>query len=222
MKDSSFNADINEAESGNIAEILKDIDQIETLASRLENRGGESGEHVRRISSITKYLLTKTPIGKDIAPGAVELITVGARLHDIGKLMIPEAILNKPGKLTPEEYEVVKTHTILGAEIIKKIPGFTSHPAFEYVYDIVRHHHERWDGRGYPDGLKGDEISVWVQAVSLSDVYDALVTRRVYKNAFGYDKAMQMIADGECGDFNPETLKQFFHVEQKLRKFYEF
>lgn len=221
MRDSLFNTGINEEESGDIAEILKDIDRVETLAARIENRGGESGEHVRRISSITKYLLTNTPLGKDITPDAVEQITVGAMLHDVGKLMIPDAILNKPGKLTPEEYEIMKTHTIRGAELIKKIPSFVSHPAFDYVYDIVRHHHERWDGRGYPDGLKGDEISVWVQAVSLADVYDALVTRRVYKNAFGYGKAIQMIADGECGAFNPEMMTHFLDVEQAFRKFYE-
>lgn len=193
---------------------------ISALATAIEFRSGESGEHVRRISEITRYLLTHTPLGEGISEDAVEQISVAAILHDVGKIAILDSILNKPGKLTPEEYEIMKTHTVQGAQLLERIPQLKSQPIFRYAYDIARHHHERWDGGGYPDGLKGEEISVWTQVVSLADVYDALVSKRVYKEAFEFDEAVQMIVEGKCGAFNPEMIQYFLRAERELRKFY--
>ena len=202
-------------------DILQGVDRVETLAAKIVMHQGEFGEHVRRVREITKYLLTNTPVGENITPDIVEQVDMGVILHDIGKLVIPKPILKKTGKLTREEYEIMKMHTICGTELLKQIPHFESHPAYERVYDIVLHHHERWDGRGYPDGLKGNEISFSVQVMSMADVYDALVAKRVYKDASEYDKTVQMMADGECGEFNPEMLQYFLDAEPVLREFYE-
>ena len=127
-------------------------------------------------------------------------------MHDVGKIAISDAILNKPGKLTQEEYEIMKTHTIKGSEILDLIPQFKDNRMYQYAYDICRHHHERWDGKGYPDGLKEEEISIWAQVVSIADVYDALTTERVYKSAIPVEEALETIRTGKCGQFNPELL----------------
>lgn len=197
------------------------VSTIEALATAIEFRSGESGSHVRRISDITRYLLGHTELGRGLRPETVERIANASILHDIGKISIPDAILNKPGKLTKEEFEIMKTHAAIGAELLERIPQLQGQEVFRYAYDIARHHHERWDGKGYPDGLKGDEISIWAQVVALADVYDALVSKRVYKDALGYDEAVQMIARGECGTFNPELIEIFLRVEPELRKLYK-
>ena len=194
---------------------------IESLSTAIEFRNGESGEHVRRIHDITRYMLEHTSLGAGMSPEDIDAIALAAIMHDVGKIAIPDAILNKPGRLTPEEFEIMKTHTIQGAQMLERIPQMRELGAYRYACDIARHHHERWDGRGYPDGLKGDEISIWAQIVSLADVYDALVSKRVYKDAFGREKALRMIRDGECGTFNPELLECFFQVEQELRYLYQ-
>ena len=183
---------------------------IEALATAIEFRSGESGEHVRRISSITRYLFQNTSLGEGLPGDTIEQIAMASILHDVGKITISDAILNKPGRFTKEEYEIMKTHTTQGALLLERIPQLRGQATFRYAYDIARHHHERWDGGGYPDGLKGDEISLWAQVVSLADVYDALISRRVYKEAFGREKALQMIGNGECGQFNPKMLRCFF------------
>ena len=134
---------------------------------------------------------------------------------------MPDAILNKPGRLTAEEFEIMKSHTVQGAALLNRIPQLRRHRACRYAVDIARHHHERWDGRGYPDGLKGDEISLWAQVVSLADVYDALSCKRVYKDAFPREQVLEMIRDGACGVFNPELLRCFFMVEEKLSRIYQ-
>ena len=133
-------------------------------------------------------------------------------MHDVGKISIPDRILNKPGRLTEEEFEIMKQHTVKGCEILQNIPDIIDEGVYKYSYDICRHHHERWDGRGYPDGLSGDDISIWAQVVSVADVYDALTAERVYKKAFSHEKAVQMIHDGECGTFSPKLLKAFDEV----------
>lgn len=193
---------------------------VEALATAIEFRSGESGEHVRRISHITRYMLGKTPLGAGIPKEMLEHITLAAVMHDVGKIAISDAILNKPGRLTAEEYEIMKQHTVLGAALLEKIPQLRNHKVYKYACDIARHHHERWDGKGYPDGLKGEEISVWSQVVALADVYDALVSERVYKKAFDCDTAVRMIRNGECGVFNPEMLEYFEEAEKELRIFY--
>lgn len=191
------------------------------LATAIEFRSGESGEHVYRIHDITEILLRETPIGAGLCGEEITQIALGAVLHDIGKIAIPDAVLNKPGPLTAGEYEIMKRHTVFGCRMLEKIPQFRESSGFPYAYDIARHHHERWDGRGYPDGLKGDQISVWAQTVSLADVYDALVSKRVYKEAYSFDRVLDLIQSGECGAFNPRLLDVFLEKEREIRKLYQ-
>ena len=197
------------------------LGMIETLSTAIEFRDGESGEHVRRIHDITALLFSRTDLGAGLSSEEIEWIALASIMHDVGKIAIPDAILNKPGKLTPEEFEIMKTHTLRGAELLESIPQLRASGAYRYAYDIARHHHERWDGRGYPDGLKGEEISIWAQVVSLADVYDALSCKRVYKQAFDRDTVIRMICTGQCGAFNPKLLDSFLAVEPQLRCLYE-
>ena len=201
-----------------IIELNKGI--IEALATAIEFRSGESGEHVHRIHDITEILLRETSLGAGLSGEEITQIALGSIMHDIGKIAIPDAILNKPGRLTAEEYEIMKQHTVYGGQMLEKIPQLRESEGFSYAYDIARHHHERWDGRGYPDGLKGDQISIWAQIVSLADVYDALVSKRVYKAAFGFEEAMNMIREGQCVVFNPQLLEAFLEKEKDIRRIY--
>lgn len=183
---------------------------IEILSNIVEFRNGESGLHVLRIHILTEILLNqlirKTNKYK-LARADIALIGLASALHDIGKIAIPEEILNKPGRLTPEEFECMKTHSAAGAAMLKNLPFRQNEPLVKTAYEICRWHHERFDGRGYPDGLKGDDIPISAQVVSIADVYDALVSKRVYKDAYSHDKAMEMIFAGECGTFNPVLLE---------------
>ena len=141
--------------------------------------------------------------------------------HDVGKLSIPDAVLNKRGRLTAEEFQLMKTHTLKGAELLSTIPQMREHSAYAYAYDIALHHHERWDGRGYPHGLVGDQTPIWTQVVALADVYDALVSKRCYKEAYPPHTAMEMILEGQCGAFNPRLLGCLRRAEPVLRKLYQ-
>ena len=132
---------------------------------------------------------------------------MASSLHDIGKIGIDDKILNKKGKLTKEEFEIMKTHTLIGASILENLEEYQQEPLVQTAYDICRWHHERYDGNGYPDGLKGEEIPISAQVVSIADVYDALVSKRVYKESYTYDKTLEMILGGECGVFNPILLQ---------------
>ena len=165
-------------------------------------------------------MLRTTPLGEGLSEEEIDLIGVAAITHDVGKISIPDAILHKKGKLTPEEYDLMKTHTIKGAELLSKIPQMREHTAYRYAYDIALHHHERWDGRGYPHGLVGDETPIWTQIVALADVYDALVSKRCYKDAFSTSVAMEMILGGQCGVFNPRLLQYFQEAEPALSQLY--
>lgn len=191
---------------------LINTSMIEALANIIEFRDGESGEHVKRISGLTKKMLT---VLSDMYPEyylprkEIEKIASASTLHDVGKIAIPDSILNKPGRLTPEEFEIMKTHTTKGCEVLSNVTNLIEKDIFNYSYDIAWHHHERWDGRGYPSGLKGDEISIWAQAVAMADVYDALISPRCYKAPFTHDVAVKMIYNGECGAFNPKMLEAF-------------
>ena len=197
------------------------VGMVESLSTAIEFRSDESGEHVRRIHDITDFLLRNTRFGDGLSENEIELSALAAIMHDVGKIAIPDAILNKPGRFTPEEFEIMKTHTVQGGRLLSKIPQMKEHESYSYAYDIALHHHERWDGRGYPDGLKGEEISVWSQVVSLADVYDALISKRCYKDAYSCDEAVRMIVDGECGVFNPKLIDSFLQVEGELRKMYQ-
>lgn len=190
---------------------------IDVLSTTVEFRSLESGEHVRRVRLLTEALLREAKTEYPLSDEEIEIISNAAAIHDIGKIAIPDAILHKPGILTTEEFEVMKTHTIKGCEILENINSEDNMDFYNYYYEICRHHHERWDGRGYPDGLKGDEISIWAQATGLADVYDALVNERVYKRAYSHEEAMRMICDGECGEFNPVLLEAFKRLAPRLK-----
>lgn len=194
---------------------------IDMLSSVIEFRSGESGNHVRRIRRATKVLLEYLAVHYpeyELDTGKLEMISEAAAMHDIGKISIPDYILNKPGRLTAEEFEEMKKHTIYGCEMLESIPFFQDEEIYRYAYEICRHHHERWNGKGYPDGLQGNEISIWAQVVSLADVYDALVSKRVYKEPYPREKAVDMILNGECGVFNPALLQAFIEMEPVLHE----
>ena len=194
---------------------------VGVLSHIVEFRNGESGAHVRHIRTITEILLHRLLENSNkysISAEQQDVIPLASALHDIGKIGIDEKILNKPGKLTPEEFEVMKTHSMLGAEMLHDLDNFGEQPLLQTAYEIARWHHERWDGRGYPDGLKGDEIPISAQLVSLADVYDALTSERCYKKAFSHEKAVQMILNGECGAFNPLLLQCLTDVQADLKE----
>ena len=194
---------------------------VGVLSQVVEFRNGESGSHVRHIRLITELLLhrlLKISSRYPITIEQQESIPLASALHDIGKIGIDEKILNKPGRLTPEEFEVIKTHSMLGAEMLQKLENFGEEPLLQTAYEIARWHHERWDGRGYPDGLKGDGIPISAQLVALADVYDALTSERCYKKAFSHEKAVQMIQNGECGAFNPLLLQCLTDTQDELNE----
>ena len=183
---------------------------ISILSHIVEFRNNESGLHVVHIRTITELLLRRLRKKTDRYPlteADISLISTASALHDIGKINIPEQILNKPGRLTKEEFEIIKTHSAVGEHMLRQIPFNQNEPLVKVAREICRWHHERWDGRGYPDGLKGDEIPISAQVVSLADVYDALTSERCYKAAFDHETALNMIVNGECGAFNPLLLE---------------
>ena len=194
---------------------------VGVLSHIVEFRNGESGAHVRHIRIITELLLHRLleiSSKYSITAEQQDMIPLASALHDIGKIGVDEKILNKPGRLTPEEFEVMKTHSMLGAKMLHDLDNFAEQPLLQTAYEIARWHHERWDGRGYPDGLKGDEIPISAQLVSLADVYDALTSERCYKKAFSHEKAVQMILNGECGAFNPLLLQCLTDVQADLKE----
>ena len=191
------------------------------LSQIVEFRNGESGLHVLHINILTQLLLEKLmrkSENYDLSWSQQHMIATASALHDIGKIGIDEKILNKPGKLTKEELEAMKQHTIIGARMLDRLEMYHDEEMMKYAYEICRWHHERYDGKGYPDGLKGEEIPISAQVVSLADVYDALVSDRVYKKAYSHEKAMEMILNGECGMFNPLLLECLVEIQDKVRK----
>ena len=194
---------------------------IEILSQILEFRNGESGRHVLNVNIITGILLeqlTQITDKYNISWSDRLIITTAASLHDIGKIGINEKILNKAGRLTTQEIEKMKEHTVIGASILENMELFKDEELVKTAYQICRWHHERYDGRGYPDGLKGEEIPVSAQVVALADVYDALVSRRVYKKSYSHEEAMKMILGGECGAFNPVLLQCLTEAQDKIKE----
>ena len=194
---------------------------IEILSQIVEFRNGESGRHVLNVNIITGILLEQLAQITDkynISWSDRLIITTAASLHDIGKIGIDEKILNKAGRLTPQEIEKMKEHTVIGASILENMELFKDEELVKTAYQICRWHHERYDGRGYPDGLKGEEIPVSAQVVALADVYDALVSRRVYKKSYSHEEAMKMILGGECGAFNPVLLQCLTEAQDKIKE----
>lgn len=194
---------------------------IEILSQIVEFRNGESGRHVLNVNIITGILLeqlTQITDKYNISWSDRLIITTAASLHDIGKIGIDEKILNKAGRLTPQEIEKIKEHTVIGASILENMELFKDEELVKTAYQICRWHHERYDGGGYPDGLKGEEIPVSAQVVALADVYDALVSRRVYKKSYSHEEAMKMILGGECGAFNPVLLQCLTEAQDKIKE----
>lgn len=188
---------------------------MEAMSTIIEHRSVESGQHILRIRHFTRILLedvVRCCPEYGLTEHEISLICSAAALHDIGKIAIPDSILLKPGALTAEEMEIMKTHTVTGCEILNTLSDAAEQEYLRYAHNICRYHHERWDGRGYPEGLQGDEIPICAQVVGLADVYDALTTKRVYKDAVPYAKAVNMILKGECGVFSPKLLECFKHV----------
>ena len=172
------------------------------------------------IGTLTQRLLerlTQKTDKYDLPPETQELIVMASALHDIGKVAIDDKILNKPGRLTPEEFNLMKTHTVVGANMLDHLGRYKNEALVKTAHDICRWHHERWDGRGYPDGLAGDDIPISAQIVSMADVYDALVSKRVYKAAYSPDTAVQMILHGDCGQFNPLLLECLVEIQDVLK-----
>ncbi len=202
---------------------------IDALSSVVEFRSLETGEHIRRIKYFTrillKYLMKYFP-KYGLTPIQVDEISRAAALHDIGKIGIPDSILLKPARLTPEEFEIMKTHTTIGCDVLEKFRKNQTGEFYQYCYDICRYHHERWDGNGYPDHLVGEEIPISAHIVAVADVYDALVSPRVYKSIYANNIAYDMIMNGECGQFSPDVLEcfalakeDFFNIVEVIKMF---
>ena len=193
---------------------------ISILSHIVEFRNGESGLHILHVNTITKYLLKQLVRSTDQYPlskADISLISTASALHDIGKISISDAILNKPGRLTADEFEVMKTHSVIGADMLSDLPIEQQEaPLVKVASEICRWHHERYDGSGYPDGLKGEQIPIAAQVVALADVYDALTSERCYKKAYSHKDALKMILDGQCGAFNPTLLSCLQEIADTL------
>ena len=196
---------------------------IRILSNVLGFRNSESSEHILHIRTATEMMLRKLVKTTDVyhlTETDIAMITTASSLHDIGKIGIPEGILNKPGRLTDEEFKIMKTHSEIGASLIRDMNFSESKPLVHTAWEICRWHHERWDGKGYPDGLKGEEIPISAQVVSIVDVYDALTSERCYKKAFDHDTAVKMILEGQCGQFNPILLKCLKELSLQFSKMF--
>ena len=194
---------------------------VEVLSQIMEFRNGESGLHVVHINTLTRLFLERLVENTDaynLTPDDCYLISTASAFHDIGKVGIDESILNKPGKLTKEEFETMKEHTLIGASMLDKLEHYKDEKMIKIAYQICRWHHERCDGKGYPDGLIGEQIPIAAQVVSVADVYDALVSKRVYKDAYSHEQAMKMILNGECGAFNPLLMEVLVEIQDKIKE----
>lgn len=210
------------------AEILKKKNQllyqmnektIELLSDLVEMRNAESGMHVRRVKGFTKIIAEDV---KENCPEygldekSVKTITTASAMHDVGKIKVSDSVLLKPGKLTPEEYEQIKKHTVYGCDVLERSKNMWDESYYRLCCDICKYHHEKWDGKGYPEGLCGDEIPIAAQLVSLADCFDALTSERVYKKEYAPERAYDMIMEGECGAFNPKLKKSLERCRECL------
>lgn len=203
------------------SETIRNTNQVmlDALSAIIEYRSTESGNHVLRIRRFTKILLEEVARccpEYELTDSAIDIIASAAALHDIGKISVPDAILNKPGPLTAEEFEIMKTHTTIGSRMVERLAGMGEEVYLRYAYNICLYHHERWDGKGYPCGLASDAIPICAQVVGLTDAFDALTTKRIYKPAYPYQSAINMILNGECGEFSPKLLECFKRVRTQF------
>lgn len=213
-----------------VYEKYKNNDMMTLILSHIvESRNGESGLHVIHIKILTKKILDALMKKTDkyhLTKDDTVLIETASTLHDIGKIAIPDEILNKPGKLTDKEKKIMQSHSIIGAKMLNNLPFYKHEPLVKYAYEICKYHHERYDGKGYPDGLVGDEIPISAQVVSIVDAYDALISERVYKKALDGKTALKMIQEGQCGAFNPLLIECLIEIqpliEEELNKNYLF
>ncbi len=197
---------------------------IDVLGTVVEYRNLESGEHIKRVKGFTRILAEKAAARYpeyNLTQERIEILVAASALHDIGKITIKDSVLLKPGRLDKDEFEYMKTHTVKGCEILEQIDGAWDSKYARVSRIICRYHHERYDGKGYPDGLVGEEIPIEAQLVSIADVYDALVSKRVYKKAIEKDKAYHMILDGECGAFSPKLMECFRDSKQEFEELAE-
>ncbi len=202
----------------------RNLDIIEMVGTIVEFRSLESGEHIQRVKGYTQILakaFAKLYPEYGLTKEQIDVIVAASALHDIGKIAIPDSILLKPGKLTDDEFDYMKSHTLRGCEILESMKKNWDEDYQKASYEICRSHHERYDGRGYPDGLKEDEIPVSAQLVSVADVYDALINERCYKAAFSKEEAFYMIINGECGVFSPKLMEAFRAVRRQFEEFSE-
>ena len=193
---------------------------VDILAHIVEFRNNECGLHVIHVQNYTEILLkelAKLTDKYNLDSDKISLITKTAALHDVGKICIPDEILNKPGRLTDEEFKIMKSHSAVGSQMLADLPFHKEEPLVKMAYAVARWHHERWDGRGYPDGLVGDDIPIEAQVVALADVYDALTSERCYKKAFSHATALEMITKGECGQFNPLLITCLNNAAEEIR-----
>jgi len=198
---------------------------IDTISDVVEFRDMESGQHVKRVKGLTRIMAEAYAVlypERGLQPHEIELIEKASALHDIGKISIPDHVLLKPGKLTAEEWEIMKQHTTKGCVILSRLSNLQDAEHYKIAYDIVRHHHERYDGKGYPDGLKGEEIPLSARLVSVADVYDALTADRVYRRALDRETAHRMITEGECGVFDPKLIGCFEYSRKEMEAFIAF
>ena len=198
-------------------------EMLDTLASLVEFRNVGNSDHIAHVRDITRILLEdiqKRSPQYELTKRDINMYSQAATMHDIGKITVPDYILNKEGRYTPEEFEIMKKHTTSGAAIVDRLNMPGQERLKEIIKDVARHHHERFDGNGYPDGIEGDSIDIGVQAVSMADVYDALVSERCYKKDYGFEEAMNMILNGECGVFNPCLIESLKVCERQLHKIY--
>lgn len=195
---------------------------IEILGTVVECRNLESNRHVRRVKGFTRILAEeamKQYPEYGLTQEKIDVIVMASALHDVGKIAIPDSILLKPGKLTKDEFEYMKSHTTRGGAIIKQIRGSWDEEYGRVSMEICRHHHEKYDGKGYPDGLAGENIPISAQLVSIADVYDSLVSERVYKSAYSYEEAFHMVVNGECGIFSPKLMECFRSARERFEEF---
>jgi len=198
---------------------------VEQIANLVEFRNEESGEHIKRVCGYTEIILRELMNDNPeygLTEDKIQKITFAAVLHDVGKIAINDNILCKPGALSQKEFETIKTHTVIGAQILNNMKEVMDDETFQYSKDIALYHHERYDGNGYPERLIGDQTPIWAQVVAVADVYDALSSQRIYKAAFEHDQSLAMILNGDCGEFNPKILKvlaksQFQILEYSLK-----
>lgn len=192
---------------------------VEQIANLVEFRNEESGEHIKRVCGYSEIILKGLMLDfpeYGLTEDKIQKISFAAVLHDVGKIAINDNILCKPGALSQKEFETIKTHTVIGAQILNNMREVMDEETFQYCKDIALYHHERYDGNGYPERLIGDETPIWAQVVAVADVYDALSSQRIYKAAFDHDQSLRMIMNGDCGEFNPKILKVLAKAQSQI------